>query len=843
MFSSQTVPCYPRRAILISIMVAFTLTNQWLFLSSPSLAHSLPAQHDHRRITLKQPDAQSLCQQKGVLMPQTSVKQPVIFVHGLNQNAHDMGKKAFVPIYSALQALSGQVQTFCYVDDQAYADGSDPKLSCPPRYTPCISQSAVLDNAIKLAGMISDLYQKTDQKVTLIGYSMGAAIIRTALAGCQQNVTCQAVLGPKIAEMVNNVFFLNGVQQGSWMLQSNKGKTIPAAISFLQAIKSPIAKILGLEVNAHAETDLAPQSINIASHNSLVPAKNIHYFNFYGDIKLSLKVPGIYPSTKQIDIGDGVLLPGTDNPQDIPFWGGARFCLQCEGQNFSQIDANTTYKQWPLTIEKSIDLVNLCTPISVIQHNCLLGSLFDILTNTPQFHTSIPSEASLDGTAIQVADTTGMSVSKTTSIANEIALQLQVMPPTQISCPAVGAARAAVAVPLDMGNHQNLVYTYNIGTFHSGTDNGAVSGILKRYDITTGTKTEIINLPHTSISQAQISTDGQWILFISQVSGNSAIQLIRMDGKGLQTLYCSQPSMQIATISWSPDKKLLAFNEEKAQDFLGVLSSIFILNTTNGTLQTEFIQPPNIENPPDPHEEHLNEYQIEGWLDNTRMYMSNVQAEFSVSPHRTDIFILNTTKGTNQTSQSLQRVTNLNVTNYGLDFSSSIDGTQLFVSVCDGCGQGGPLGPSSIMVFPATGGSPQTIFNNSEFAITAIRVISPTTILLNNENLDASDPNQNGVWKINTNGSGLTQLSSNGSDTFNLSFFQEAPSLCIGGGCMRSSWTNSSRDGHLFALLTDSITQRTQTIFIGSLNGGTTISIASASDDSAELDIVGWTTM
>jgi hypothetical protein len=183
------------------------------------------------------------------------------------------------------------------------------------------------------------------------------------------------------------------------------------------------------------------------------------------------------------------------------------------------------------------------------------------------------------------------------------------------------------------------------------------------------------------------------------------------------------------------------------------------------------------------------------------------------------------------------------VTNYGLDFSSSIDGTQLFVSVCDGCGQGGPLGPSSIMVFPATGGSPQTIFNNSEFAITAIRVISPTTILLNNENLDASDPNQNGVWKINTNGSGLTQLSSNGSDTFNLSFFQEAPSLCIGGGCMRSSWTNSSRDGHLFALLTDSITQRTQTIFIGSLNGGTTISIASASDDSAELDIVGWTTM
>jgi len=371
-------------------------------------------------------------QQKGMFLPHTTVNQPVIFVHGINENANDMGNTLFVPIYRELQNDFGKIQTFEYIDDRAFGQSS--LSSCPInykfsqyKYSLCVSQSSVLDNAIQLAKDITSLFNSANHKVTLIGYSMGAAIIRTALAGCQQNVTCQAVLGSKIAERVNNVFFINGVQQGSWMAQNKKGKNIPAAVSLLQTIKAPLAKPLwGLYVNADAVKDMEPQSINIVSHNSVVPAKNIHYFNFYGDIKLSLKInSGIYPTTIHIDIGDGVVLPGTDNPQDKSFWGGARFCLQCEGKNFSQIDTNTTYRQWPLTTEKSIDLEGLCTPSSIIQHGCSLGSLFDLVARTPQFHLSIRSKASLDGTDIQVADTTGISGSKTTSIAKEIALQLQ----------------------------------------------------------------------------------------------------------------------------------------------------------------------------------------------------------------------------------------------------------------------------------------------------------------------------------------------------------------------------------------------------------------------------------
>lgn len=312
-----------RRIILMCTIVALLLANQGILSPSTVLAqHGVPSH---------QQGAQPALKQKGALGPAPTESQPTIFVHGINENAHHVGKSEFAPLYAALQPLAGSVQTFYYVDDLAYVDGTDPTLSCPPKYAPCISQSAVLDNAIKLAGMISDLSQKSQHQVTLIGYSMGAAIIRTALAGCQLNVTCQAVLGSKIASMVNNVFFIDGVQQGSWMMQSKKGGIVPAAVDFLRQFNGPLLKLfLGSDVNANAEKDLAPQSINIVSHNNILPAKNIHYFNFYGNIVLDLKIPNLFSSSViPISIGDGVVLPGTDNPQDTPLgWRALLFAMR-----------------------------------------------------------------------------------------------------------------------------------------------------------------------------------------------------------------------------------------------------------------------------------------------------------------------------------------------------------------------------------------------------------------------------------------------------------------------------------------------------------------------------------
>src|SRR5260370_3811983 len=44
--------------------------------------------------------------------------------------------------------------------------------------------------------------------------------------------------------------------------------------------------------------------------------------------------------------------------------------------------------------------------------------------------------------------------------------------------------------------------------------------------------------PYTTLFRS-ISADGQWILFVSgTASAPGRLQLVRMDGQGLQTLYC-----------------------------------------------------------------------------------------------------------------------------------------------------------------------------------------------------------------------------------------------------------------------------------------------------------------
>ena len=74
--------------------------------------------------------------------------------------------------------------------------------------------------------------------------------------------------------------------------------------------------------------------------------------------------------------------------------------------------------------------------------------------------------------------------------------------------------RAAISTPMALGHHQNIVYILN-----EGSSDNPTFGILKRYDVTTGSKTEIVKMANTSIDEAQVSADGQWILFLAHVAG------------------------------------------------------------------------------------------------------------------------------------------------------------------------------------------------------------------------------------------------------------------------------------------------------------------------------------
>src|SRR5579859_5329628 len=109
------------------------------------------------------------------------------------------------------------------------------------------------------------------------------------------------------------------------------------------------------------------------------------------------------------------------------------------------------------------------------------------------------------------------------------------MPATQTGCPPQGQGRPAVMAPLMGGRDQTIVYISNT----------ASTGNLRRYDVSRAQTTTIVSLPHVKISDAQVSTDGRSVLFLSQVGGRPAIQLIRLDGQGLQTLYCGYPNQGV----------------------------------------------------------------------------------------------------------------------------------------------------------------------------------------------------------------------------------------------------------------------------------------------------------
>jgi len=112
-----------------------------------------------------------------------------------------------------------------------------------------------------------------------------------------------------------------------------------------------------------------------------------------------------------------------------------------------------------------------------------------------------------------------------------------------------------------------------------------------------------------------------------------------------------------------------------------------------------------------------------------------------------------------------------------------------------------------------------------------VRAVTRNTLLFVVDNLAFDsrvtvDKSHNGLWKINTDGSGLTQLASAGS----LNRASQFP------------WSNMSRDATLYSF--QGFDGKTISLEFGSLSGGATTTFASiAAGSNADLGIVGWTTM
>jgi hypothetical protein len=358
-----------------------------------------------------------------------------------------------------------------------------------------------------------------------------------------------------------------------------------------------------------------------------------------------------------------------------------------------------------------------------------------------------------------------------------------------------------------LGQDPTIVYIVN-----EGTSSAPTFGTIKSYDTSTGAKVEINKTANTRVDDAQLSADGQWVLFTAHVAGQSELRVVRMDGQGLQTLFCAPSGAHIFGAQWSLNQKLMVF--DVGQDAGG--TTIYLLDMTNGSLHSELVStPPGLA------------YLPRTWLDNQRVLLVGFTQNADAPPQ--NVYLLDTTKGANQQATDLQQVVSLGQPCW--DFDSSFDSTKLFVSQCT---PGQPEGSSSVGAQPATGGTLNTFLTSSTLAINTVRVIDPNNTLLataNNMGQGVSgDTSNDGLYRLKTDGSNPFRMTPNNSgETSNLNLFSQY------------FWSNVSLDGKLYALEMSNISTSRYTLMFGSLNGGKPNTFADISG--TVLEIAGWTKM
>ncbi len=363
-------------------------------------------------------------------------------------------------------------------------------------------------------------------------------------------------------------------------------------------------------------------------------------------------------------------------------------------------------------------------------------------------------------------------------------------PQTQTDCPPPGTNRAAVMAPIAAGADQNVVYAFNSG------QNAPVAGILRRYDVTTGAKMDIVSIPQVALGAAQLSTDGQWVIFVSRVTGHAAIQLVRIDGQSLQTLYCDDQT-GILQLQMSPDQQTVVFTRS------GASSGVYMFHLAVDGKITMVAG---------------GSFSLVTWLDNTRLYA------LSPTPQTTlpsNLALLDTNKP-GQPANALPLI--FTPASACASFDSSLDATKLYYSQCHTVAATGQ-GSSSIVALPAMGrGTPNTV-----------RVASATMLLFLVKNppparpAPPGTPPTNGLWRVNVDGTGLTHL-------VNIGAGQNATL----NEYSQYTWSNVSRDGKLFVIKT--IDQNgAQTLSFGAIAGGNATAFARVAAGFGGVHIIGWT--
>ena len=376
------------------------------------------------------------------------------------------------------------------------------------------------------------------------------------------------------------------------------------------------------------------------------------------------------------------------------------------------------------------------------------------------------------------------------------------------ACPAVGKASAAVLPAATLGTHPTIFYTDE-----PAANGGPVADSLVRYDVTIASKTEILK---TVMSEAQVSPNGQWIALATQVDGHAALQLVRTDGKYLQTLLCAPTNGSVRGIVWSPDQKSLLFSASSGSG----APPIYLLDLRSGKLQTEV------------RNNSLSlDYAPVSWLDGSRLLV--VGRPLGPEPGR-ELRVLDVSRGANQQASDLA----LLVTSAAQCWDADNAGATIYISECKGAfsdvGGGTMRGPSTISAQPATDGQKQVVFTHPKLAVTGLRAAGSNQLLLsvgNQEPGNSSATSMNGLWRVNTDGSGLTRLlASSAGQQGQFAVYSQAP------------WATVSRDASLYAFqVSGAAKPPSYSLVLGPIAGGPATTFASRADGGLLL-VVGWTT-
>lgn len=408
------------------------------------------------------------------------------------------------------------------------------------------------------------------------------------------------------------------------------------------------------------------------------------------------------------------------------------------------------------------------------------------------------------------------------------------------TCPATGSARVAIMPPMTVGNHANVVFL----------DQQSENTLLQRYDATTGAIQTILQIHQADPALGtNVSPDGQWALFGAVIQSQSAIQLVRMDGQQLQTLYCAPPQSTVGNLVLSPDQHYLVFDQGNSDETASIL---YLLDMRTGKLQTELssLQPNypvfgqylahasslSLLSSPFSHSneasdglraqpffplpsKHYPMYVPMKWATNSSVYLLG-ELVATPSPPPQLVLLRDITKDVSQQGSNLQPVVVTPGANNCQDLDVTADNRQI---VCSSYTQFGPINPSSILLQSTRGGAFRSIYRNQSGGSLTARALSNSIIIFT-----LYRPNEPpALFKINTDGSGLSQLMAAATTETLLNL-----------AARYLPWSGASRDGTLYALQLYNLTTNKQTLVFGHASGGEPVTFASSSD---ALDIVGWT--